>query len=78
VLAAHEVHEASTLLADLRRTAFPDSVWRRFAEGREAKLRWYRQVCDRLDAVGFDGEIMDELRGVADALETYADQRVLR
>jgi (p)ppGpp synthase/HD superfamily hydrolase len=78
VLAAHEVHEASTLLADLRRTAFPDSVWRRFAEGRDAKLRWYRQVCDRLDAVGFDGAIMDELRGVAEALESYAEQRVLR
>ena len=78
VFAAHEVHEASTLLADLRRTSFPDSVWRRFAEGREAKIRWYRQVCDRLTAVGFDGAIMDELRGVADALESYAESRVLR
>jgi (p)ppGpp synthase/HD superfamily hydrolase len=78
VFAAHEVHEASTLVADLRRTAFPETVWRRFAEGREAKIRWYRQVCDRLEAIGFDGAIMDELRGVADALESYAEQRVLR
>jgi (p)ppGpp synthase/HD superfamily hydrolase len=79
VFAAHEVHEASTLLADLRRTAFPDSVWRRFAEGRESKLRWFRQVSDRLDAIGFDGEIMHELRGVAEALEGYAEPpRVLR
>src|SRR5919112_1264349 len=70
VLAAHQVHEGSTLLTDLRRTAFPDAVWQRFAEGREAKVRWFRQVSDRLDAVGFTGEIMHELRGVADALET--------
>ncbi|MBV9879255.1 MAG: HD domain-containing protein [Gemmatirosa sp.] len=75
VLAAREVHEASTLLADLRRTAFPDSIWLRFAEGREAKLRWYRQISDRLDAVGFDGAIMGELHGVADALAAYAEQR---
>jgi (p)ppGpp synthase/HD superfamily hydrolase len=80
VLAAHEVHEASTLLTDLRRTAFPDAVWRRFAEGREAKVRWYRQVTDRLDAVGFTGAIIHELRDVADALEAYAvsDARVYR
>jgi len=78
VLAAHEVHDGSMLLTDLRRTAFPDAVWRRFAEGREAKVRWYRQVCDRLDAVGFGGEIMHELRGVAEALESHAESRVLR
>jgi len=78
VLAAHEVHDGSMLLTDLRRTAFPDAVWRRFAEGQEAKVRWYRQVCDRLDAVGFAGEIMHELRGVAEALESHAESRVLR
>jgi len=80
VLAAHQVHEGSTLLTDLRRTAFPDAVWRRFAEGQEAKVRWYRQVGERLAAVGFTGEILHELRGVADALEAFAvvDSRVLR
>ena len=80
VLAAHQVHEGSTLLTDLRRTAFPDAVWRRFAEGQEAKVRWYRQVSDRLAAVGFAGDITHELRDVADALEAFAvtDARVLR
>ncbi len=72
ILAAHEVHEASTLLADLRRTAFPDSVWRRFPEGREARIRWYRLVDDRLAAVSFSGAIMRELNEAAAALETYA------
>lgn len=78
VVAAHEVHDASTLLADLRRTAFPDAVWRRFAEGRELKLRWYRQVTDRLETVGFAGAVMDELRMVAESLDQYAEQRALR
>ena len=80
VLAAHQVHEGSTLLTDLRRTAFPDSIWHRFAEGREAKARWYRQVSDRLEAAGFTGAITHELRSVADALEVYAasDARALR
>jgi hypothetical protein len=53
-------------------------VWRRFAEGRDAKIRWYRQVSDRLEAVGFAGEIMHELRGVAEALDAYTEQRALR
>jgi (p)ppGpp synthase/HD superfamily hydrolase len=73
VAAAHEVHEVSTLLADLRRTAFPDSVWRRFPEGREARTRWYRLVDDRLAAVHFDGAIMRELNEAAAALDTYAE-----
>lgn len=75
VLAAHEVHEASTLLADLQRTAFPESVWLRFAEGRESRLRWYRQVIDRLDAVRFDGAIMRELHEVAESLDAVAEQK---
>jgi (p)ppGpp synthase/HD superfamily hydrolase len=71
VAAAHEVHDLSTLLAELRRTAFPDSVWRRFTEGREAKVRWYRQIDDRLAAAGFTGAIIRELNEAATALETY-------
>ena len=76
VVAAHEVHDASTLLADLRRTSFPETVWSRFADGREARVRWYRQVAERLTAVGFDGPILDELRQVAAALVEHAAQPV--
>ena len=78
VLAAHEVHEASTLLADLRRTAFPESVWQRFAEGRDARVRWFTRVADRLEAVRFDGTILAELRLVADALARHAAREPLR
>jgi (p)ppGpp synthase/HD superfamily hydrolase len=78
VLAAHEVHEASTLLADLRRTAFPESVWQRFAEGRDARVRWFGRVADRLEAVGFSGAIVAELRAAADDLAGHAAREPLR
>ena len=72
VCAAHEVHEASALLADLRRTSFPESVWQRVSEGREARLRWYQQVAEQLRAAGFDTPVVTELRAAADALATSA------
>lgn len=70
--AAHEVHDASTLLADLRRTRFPDAVWGRFAEGRAGKARWYADVAARLSAVGFARPIVEELRAAAAALGEHA------
>lgn len=69
VVAADAVHNASSLLADLRRTSYPESVWSRFSAGREATVGWFRSVHDRLADVGFDGAIMHELRAVADELE---------
>ena len=74
VCAAHEVHEASALLADLRRTSFPESVWQRVSEGRDARLRWYQQVAEQLRAVGFDTPAVAELRAAADALAGTADE----
>ena len=70
--AAHELHEAGTILADLRRTSFPEAVWERFAEGRAGRLRWYGQVAERFAAVGFDAGIVDELRAVAAELRATA------
>jgi hypothetical protein len=70
--AAHEVHDASALAADLRRTQFPDAVWGRFAEGRAAKAHWYASAAARLAAVGFAAAITDELRAAAEALAEYA------
>ena len=74
VAAAHEVHDLGAILADLRRTAFPDAVWRRFAEGREARIRWYCLVDDRLAAAGFTGAIMRELNEAAAALATNPEK----
>ncbi len=72
VCAADKVHNGSSVLADLRRTLDPDTVWSRFSVGREGTIRWYRAVYERLKEVGFDGVILEELRGVAEALEHYS------
>jgi (p)ppGpp synthase/HD superfamily hydrolase len=69
VCAADNIHNGSSLLADLKRTMDPDTVWSRFAAGRVETMRWYRRVHDRLKEVGFNESIMDELREVATELE---------
>jgi (p)ppGpp synthase/HD superfamily hydrolase len=71
VCAADKIHNGSTILADLNRTLDPDTVWSRFSVGRLGTVRFYRRVYDRLRELGFAGEIMDELRQVADELERY-------
>jgi len=71
VCAADKVHNASTILADLKRTDYPETVWGRFTIGREGTIRWYRRVCERLREVGFDAPIMRELDNVAHALELW-------
>lgn len=70
VCAADKVHNAGTILADLRRTIDADSVWGRFSSGREGTRQWYRSVRDRLDAVGFTAPIMRELTDLVEQLET--------
>jgi hypothetical protein len=73
VCAADKLHNICTLLADLRRTIDPDTVWSRFGAGREGALRWYRRVYDRLVEVGFSGEIMAELKRAVYALEEWRE-----
>lgn len=70
VCAADKLHNVSTLVADLKRTIDPDTVWGRFAGGRTATLQWYRGVYDRLREVGFDAPIMLELQEAVRALES--------
>jgi (p)ppGpp synthase/HD superfamily hydrolase len=69
VCAADKVHNAGTVLADLRRTIDPDTVWGRFNGGREGTMRWYRGVRDRLQALEFDAPIMQELVSLVEQLE---------
>ena len=70
VCAADKVHNAGSILADLRRTIDADSVWGRFNGGRDGTMVWYRGVRDRLKAVGFDAPIMIELTELVDQLES--------
>ena len=72
VCAADKVHNGSSILADLRRTVDPETVWGRFSIGREGTIRWYRAVHDRLKEVGFNAPILAELQQVAEALEHYS------
>ncbi|HEX6051910.1 MAG TPA: hypothetical protein VFZ21_21725, partial [Gemmatimonadaceae bacterium] len=64
-----KVHNGSTILSDLKRTDYPETVWGRFNVGPEGTVRWYRRVHDRLRDVGFDAPIMQELDAIARALE---------
>jgi (p)ppGpp synthase/HD superfamily hydrolase len=76
VCAADKLHNAGTILADLRRTIDPNSVWSRFTGGKDATIRWYRRVYDRLRDIGFAGEIMQELGTVVADLEAWSDEPV--
>jgi predicted HD phosphohydrolase len=72
VCAADKVHNARTILADLKRTDYPETVWGRFNVGREGTIKWYRRVHDRLRDLGFDAPIMRELDDAARALEAWS------
>lgn len=72
VCAADKIHNASTIITDLRRTLDPDIVWNRFSGGRAVTVRWYRSVYDRLREVGFTAPIMSELDKVTTELERLA------
>lgn len=68
VCAADKLHKARAILSDVLRAPDPDAFWGRFNVGRDETVRWYRQVHDRLVAVGFEGAILDELRAAVEDL----------
>ena len=69
VCAADKIHNGASIVADLKRTLDPDTVWSRFSAGRVGTVRWYRRVYERLQEVGFEALIMEELQYVAEELE---------
>jgi (p)ppGpp synthase/HD superfamily hydrolase len=73
VCAADKIHNASSIVSDLRRTIDPETVWNRFGGGKAATARWYRQVYERLREVGFNAPIMAELDDVSSGLLKLAD-----
>jgi (p)ppGpp synthase/HD superfamily hydrolase len=76
ICAADKLHNSGTILADVRRTIDPNSVWSRFTGGRDSTIRWYRRVYDRLKELGFSGEIMHELEQVVLDLEAWTNDAV--
>lgn len=72
VCAADKIHNASSIISDLARTVDPQTIWARFGGGRAATARWYRQVYERLEELGFGAPIMKELDTVSAELEKLA------
>ena len=72
VCAADKIHNASSIISDLARTVDPDTVWARFGSGKVGTARWYTQVYERLDQLGFSAPIMAELDNVTAELEKLA------
>lgn len=72
ICAADKIHNAASIISDVRRTVDPETVWARFGAGKAATARWYRQVYERLDELGFDAPIMRELDQVSAELEKLA------
>lgn len=68
ICAADKIHNAASIVADLRRTVDPETVWSRFGGGKSGTARWYRQVYERLCEVGFTASIMTELGQVSSDL----------
>ena len=69
VCAADKVHNANSVLSDLRRTIDSDTIWSRFGGGRSITVKWYRDVLNRLEEIGFNEPIVNELRVAVVALE---------
>jgi len=72
VCAADKIHNASSIVADLKRTVDTETIWKRFGGGRAGTSRWYRQVYDRLHELGFDAPIMAELDKTSGELQQLA------
>ena len=72
VCAASTLFESASLLAALRRTIDPSSVWNGQLLGREEALRWYRRLYSRLLMLGFTAAIMSELDATVAELESQA------
>lgn len=72
VVAAESLYVVGGKLADLRRTIDPDSVWTQTPLGRDGTIQWYRAICDRLRAIGFNEPIVDELSEAIEELSAPA------
>lgn len=72
VYAASALHAGGSLVADLRRTLYPETIWGRHADAREDVVRSWRGIVDRLGEVGFKAPIMNELSAIVAELERLA------
>lgn len=71
VCAADKIHNAGSILADLKRTVDEDNIWRRFGAGKMGTIQWYSDVHARLREVGFSQPIVDELGETTGRMDQY-------
>jgi Guanosine polyphosphate pyrophosphohydrolases/synthetases len=69
VCTADKIHNAHSILSDLRRTVDSQVIWSRFSGARAGTIKWYRDVYERLKTLGFEAPIMEEFRMSVEALE---------
>ncbi len=72
VAAATELHNANTLLSDLKRTAFPETVWARVSAGRTGTVEQLNKIVARFREIGFTAPIVAELQAVGGELQSTA------
>ncbi len=72
VCAAHNLHNICSILSDVQRTSFPETVWGRFSAGKHGTVQMYADVVARLQDVGFHGEIIAELQSASDELKALS------
>lgn len=72
VSAAHNLHNIGSILSDVRRTAFPETVWGRFAAGKHGTVQAYADIVARLEEIGFNGAIVAELKAATVELQALS------
>lgn len=72
VSAAHNLHNISSILSDVRRTAFPETVWGRFAAGKQGTVQAYADIVARFEEIGFTGDIVAELKAATAELQALS------
>jgi (p)ppGpp synthase/HD superfamily hydrolase len=65
VVVADKLHNARALLRDYR--TFGEPLWERFRGGKDGTLWYYQEICERLRALGLQGQA-EELYRVVDEL----------
>ena len=70
---ADKVHNARSILRDLRKPDVGESVWSRFSQPRDMTLWYYRNLADKFKQ-RLPGQLADELHEIVEALER-ADAR---
>jgi (p)ppGpp synthase/HD superfamily hydrolase len=69
---ADKIHNARSILRDLRKTDVGEGIWARFSQPKERTLWYYRSLADRF-CERLPGQLSDELREIVEVLEAGGD-----